>query len=116
VVPKPGGAAQEDEMKRSGKPNGSLAARSAEPAALLAAAEGRLADFRARYRALAQSRAVSLSRFDRDLRHLDVGVESPALAGPSSREVIGKTNAELGAPQSVVVPWEQAVVRVSNPV
>lgn len=99
-------------MKRSGIPNGSLPAGSAEMVAALEAAEGRLADLQARYRALAESRAVSLSRFDHNLRHLDVGVETPALVDLSTPDRVGKTNTELGVPQSVAVPWEQAVTRV----
>lgn len=76
--------------------------------AALAAAEAKLREARSRYRTLAESHPGTISRFDRDLRHLEIEADVQSFTGHPAAECVGRTLGELGLPAEIIAPWEEA--------
>ncbi|MGC3997510.1 MAG: PAS domain S-box protein [Anaeromyxobacter sp.] len=58
------------------------------------------------YRTLAENAPEVIARFDRRLRHTYVNGYGAQVYGVPAREVVGKTNAELGMPPEKVAFWK----------
>ena len=59
------------------------------------------------YRTLAENAPEVIARFDRDLRHVYVNEYGAKVYGIPAREVIGKSNEELGMPPDKVAFWRR---------
>ncbi|MBD3256353.1 MAG: PAS domain S-box protein [Candidatus Lokiarchaeota archaeon] len=56
----------------------------------------------------------TIARFDKNLRHLYINPIVEEELGIKQEEFLGKTNRELGMPESVVNGWEKALISVFN--
>lgn len=64
------------------------------------------------FRALAENAPDIVARFDKELRHLYINTVAERTVGIPRQAFIGKTNKELGAPEDLVLFWEQATQAV----
>lgn len=64
------------------------------------------------FRALVENSPDIVVRFDRNLRHLYVNSAMEQLTGIPVNAFIGKTNRELGMPESLVTSWDKALHQV----
>jgi len=64
------------------------------------------------FRALAENAPDIVARFDKELRHLYINLVAERTTGIPRQAFIGKTNRELGAPEDLVLFWEQATQTV----
>ena len=53
-----------------------------------------------------------MARFDRDLRHTYANPAAQEISGTPEKEMLGKTNRELGDPEEFVGDWERALRQV----
>lgn len=60
------------------------------------------------FAALVENSPDIISRIDRDMRHLYANPAIEKLVGMKAAQVVGKTKAELGLPESVVRAWDDA--------
>jgi PAS domain S-box-containing protein len=64
------------------------------------------------FRTLAENAPDIVARFDKKLRHLYINRVAERTTGIPRQAFIGKTNKELGAPEDLVLFWEQATQAV----
>lgn len=72
----------------------------------------RLLRVEGRLRTLVENLPDVIARFDPQLRHLYVSPSLQGMTGTLLADYVGRTNAELGMPASLVAPWEQALREV----
>ncbi|MBD2040911.1 PAS domain S-box protein [Microcoleus sp. FACHB-672] len=65
-----------------------------------------------KFRTLAEHIPDIIARFDRQLRHLYANPAAERASGLSPQGLIGKTNRELGFPETIVSAWEKAMKQV----
>ncbi len=70
-------------------------------------AERAVRDAEQHYRTLAENAPEVIARFDRELRHTYVNEYGATVYGVPARDVIGKTNADLGMPAEKVAFWNR---------
>ncbi len=64
------------------------------------------------FRTLVENSPDTITRFDRNLRHLYVSPSSESLTGVPAQARLGKTYVESGFPEAASAPWEHALRRV----
>ena len=63
-------------------------------------------------RTLLDTSPDSMARFDRELRHTYANPAAQEISGTPEKEMLGKTNRELGDPEDFVGDWERALRQV----
>jgi len=71
-----------------------------------------IAESEERFRALAESSADVIMRFDRRHRHLYANPAVEGQTGIPAADFVGRTHAELGFPAELVTQWERAIDQV----
>jgi PAS domain S-box-containing protein len=66
----------------------------------------------ASFKAIAETAPDIISRFDRDLRHLYVNPAVEGVTGLTQKNFLGKTDRELGMPESLCRLWEEMIREV----
>jgi PAS domain S-box-containing protein len=74
--------------------------------------ERQLAERERQYRTLVEHSPDIITRFDPALRHVYVSPRAEATLGIPAHERLGKTYAEVGLPEALYKPWEQALREV----
>ncbi len=75
-------------------------------------AESALRDSEQKFRTLAENTPDIIARFDRELRYVYVNPAVQKVTGLSPQEVTGKTNRELGMPDTQVSDWEKVLRQI----
>jgi len=64
------------------------------------------------FRTLAENAPDIIARFDRNLRHIYVNEKTTEVLGIPKKEILGKTNRDLGYPENLVGLWSEKISKV----